>query len=98
MALASVVTNACEAVACEAVSSSGSVHVSTQVELGKIRILVSDDGAGISDEVKARIFTPFTTTKFLGRGLGLASARGIIRTHGCTTVTVLLCGQTPTGF
>ena len=93
MALASVVTNACEAI-----SLRGSVRVSTQMGFGEVRILVSDDGAGISDEVKARIFTPFTTTKFLGRGLGLASARGIIRTHGCTTVTVLLCGQTPTGF
>jgi signal transduction histidine kinase len=42
---------------------------------------VSDDGCGISDEVKARIFDPFFSTKFAGRGLGLAAVLGIVKAH-----------------
>ena len=42
---------------------------------------VSDTGVGMTDEVKARIFEPFYTTKFTGRGLGLAAVQGIVRAH-----------------
>jgi PAS domain S-box-containing protein len=42
---------------------------------------VSDTGCGMSEETKARIFEPFYTTKFTGRGLGLSAIQGIIRGH-----------------
>jgi PAS domain S-box-containing protein len=42
---------------------------------------VEDNGSGISPEVRKKIFDPFFTTKFTGRGLGLASVRGIVRGH-----------------
>lgn len=42
---------------------------------------VSDDGCGISDEDRSRIFDPFYTTKFRGRGLGLAAVLGVVRGH-----------------
>jgi PAS domain S-box-containing protein len=42
---------------------------------------VEDDGSGMSREVQARAFDPFYTTKFIGRGLGLATALGIARAH-----------------
>ena len=42
---------------------------------------ISDTGCGMSAEVLARIFDPFFSTKFTGRGLGLAAVVGIVRTH-----------------
>jgi PAS domain S-box-containing protein len=42
---------------------------------------VADDGCGMNEETCNRIFEPFFTTKFSGRGLGLASAMGIIQAH-----------------
>jgi PAS domain S-box-containing protein len=43
---------------------------------------VNDTGMGMSPQVQARIFEPFYTTKFTGRGLGLSSMQGIVRGHG----------------
>jgi signal transduction histidine kinase/CheY-like chemotaxis protein len=45
-------------------------------------ISVSDNGTGMTDEVKDRIFDPFYTTKSKGRGLGLSAVKGIIKMHG----------------
>ncbi|MCA9060018.1 MAG: response regulator, partial [Planctomycetaceae bacterium] len=42
---------------------------------------VSDHGGGIAAENLARIFDPFFTTRFSGRGLGLSSVLGIVRSH-----------------
>ncbi|NJN18045.1 MAG: PAS domain-containing protein [Oscillochloris sp.] len=52
-----------------------------------VRIAVRDTGSGIDAEVQQRIFEPFFSTKFTGRGLGLAAVLGIVRGHG-GTITV----------
>jgi PAS domain S-box-containing protein len=47
-----------------------------------IRLEVSDTGCGMTEEVKARIFDPFFSTKSGGRGLGLTVVQGMVRAHG----------------
>ena len=45
---------------------------------------ITDFGPGIAPEHLSKIFDPFYTTKFTGRGLGLATSLGIVRAHGGT--------------
>ena len=45
------------------------------------RLRVSDRGEGMSGETIARACDPFYSTRFAGRGLGLATALGIVRAH-----------------
>ena len=49
---------------------------------GMVEFAVSDLGTGISDEVRAQLFTPFFTTRDEGMGLGLSLCRTVVEQHG----------------
>jgi two-component system nitrogen regulation sensor histidine kinase NtrY len=49
---------------------------------GKTVIKVSDNGPGISEELRDKIFIPFFSTKKGGSGIGLSLSRQIMRSHG----------------
>jgi len=57
----------------------GIVTIHTSLQGDSISIEVSDNGCGIDAETQQRIFDPFFSTKFPGRGLGLAAVEGIVR-------------------
>jgi two-component system sensor kinase FixL len=51
-------------------------------EDGWIRLSVGDTGPGIDQEVSGDLFSPFTTTRSFGMGLGLSISRSIVGAHG----------------
>lgn len=48
---------------------------------GDIAIQITDNGPGIPDTIKSRLFEPFVTTRNNGTGLGLAVVNAVIRAH-----------------
>lgn len=58
--------------------------VRTEPEGEFVAVEVSDTGPGISAEVVAQLFKPFTTTKAGGMGIGLSISKRIIEAHGGT--------------
>jgi signal transduction histidine kinase len=74
--------------ACEAQSGGGAVHIRAETREADgderpatVALHVSDDGPGIPDEIRDRIFNPFFSTKPQGSGLGLAIVRKIVDAH-----------------
>lgn len=77
IALLNIIINAIEAMP----NGNGVLTVSTQREDGKVYIRIGDNGAGIPEENKGRLFDPFFTSKMKGTGLGLTSTQNIILNH-----------------
>jgi signal transduction histidine kinase len=56
----------------------------TLAAMPALRIIVRDNGPGLDNQQRRRIFEPFYTTKPTGTGLGMAIAQRIIEAHGGT--------------
>lgn len=74
----------------------GSIEISSHHDDGMVFITIKDNGAGISQEIQNKIFTPFFTTKTAGEGTGqgLAIAQKIITmSHGGQLLLDSIPGQ-----
>ena len=58
-----------------------------------LRLTIRDTGSGMTQDIISKIFDPFYTTKFSGRGLGLAAVQGIIRSHNGAIAVTSVPGQ-----
>lgn len=81
--LVNLIINACEAIG---TGQNGRivVHEGTAVENAAVRMAVlriSDNGPGMSEDIRQKVFQPFFTTKDEGTGLGLSIASRIIGEH-----------------
>jgi two-component system nitrogen regulation sensor histidine kinase NtrY len=80
-AVLNLVDNAVEAIGDSGVVCVETVHVP---ETGHARIIVADNGPGISHEDRERLFLPYFSTKVSGMGLGLPIVHEIVTEHGGT--------------
>jgi signal transduction histidine kinase len=69
--------------AIEATSRGGKITIKTdcQTEKDRVRIMVTDNGKGIPDDVLPSIFEPLFSTKAKSTGLGLSLVYGIVEQH-----------------
>ncbi len=59
------------------------IEISAHIQANDmVQVCVSDNGAGVSDEMEGRLFESFATSKAEGMGLGLAISRTLVQAHG----------------
>jgi two-component system nitrogen regulation sensor histidine kinase NtrY len=70
--------------AIEAMEQRGTIEIETQHDPSNnlVRIIVADDGPGIPESERDKLFLPYYSTKRRGSGLGLAIVRRIVAEHG----------------
>jgi PAS domain S-box-containing protein len=77
MAILNILINAIEAVKDE----EGRIEIKVDARSRQLTLSIIDNGCGISEENKSRLFEPYFTSKRNGMGLGLATTLNIIRSH-----------------
>jgi nitrogen fixation/metabolism regulation signal transduction histidine kinase len=75
-------------------SATVTVTTARDAEHDVLTLAIGDNGAGVRDDVKARVFEPYVTTKAKGTGLGLAIVKKIMDEH---RGAVLIEPATPQG-
>jgi two-component system nitrogen regulation sensor histidine kinase NtrY len=70
--------------AIEAMEQRGTIEIETQHDPSNnlVRIIVAEDGPGIPESERDKLFLPYYSTKRRGSGLGLAIVRRIVAEHG----------------
>ena len=68
----------------QAIEGEGRIEIIASIVEEKVKIDISDNGAGIGEENINRVFDPFFTGKARGTGLGLSVCRELIELHGGT--------------
>ena len=66
----------------QAITDSGTIEITVEENDDGITIQVKDSGMGIHEKNIEKLFEPLFTTKQQGTGLGLASVKSIIESHG----------------
>ncbi len=78
-AIANVIRNACEAM-----DGQGTLTIASRSDDESVELTIADTGVGISQEEIALLFEPLITSKPLGIGLGLTTARALVANQGGT--------------
>jgi two-component system C4-dicarboxylate transport sensor histidine kinase DctB len=62
----------------------GRISIGAELDGDRVTLHITDDGPGVAEEIRDRLFEPYTTTKCEGTvvGLGLPVARDLLRSHG----------------
>jgi PAS domain S-box-containing protein len=74
--------NACEAMSVDPSNGSRVTIQTAATEDGAVKLSLADQGMGIPEQMRDRIFDPFVTSKPHGLGLGLSICRSIVTAHG----------------
>lgn len=67
--------------AAEAIEGNGQIEIAARGSPDRVELCITDTGSGLDEQAKARLFTPFFTTKRQGQGLGLTLVKEILTQH-----------------
>ncbi len=94
-AVLNLMNNACYAVFSKSKEATGTayqptIRISLKKEGDRINLAIEDNGQGISEEIKKKLYTPFFTTKPIGEGtgLGLSITKSIIEQKHNGTIEI----------
>ncbi|MDQ1333776.1 MAG: Histidine kinase [Thermodesulfobacteriota bacterium] len=73
--------------ATEAMETGGQLSLETRRKEKRVDVIVADNGCGIAEEHRDKIFSPFFTRKKKGTGLGLSVSKGIVDQHPHASLT-----------